>query len=49
MDPANNFWGLRGPVGQNFGAATRYHNFLSEFRGKTWLKLTKRPAAGDFF
>ena len=43
------FGGLRGPAGQNFGAAAAITTFLSEFRGKTGLKLIKRPAAGVFF
>ena len=43
------FGGLRGPAGQNFGAAAAITTFLSEFRGKTGLNLLKRPAAGDFF
>ena len=51
--------GLRGPAGQNFGAAACHHNFCKWIScktglkllnwAKTGLKLLKRPAAGDFF
>ena len=42
-------WGYAVPREKILVPQPTITSFLSEFRGKTRLKLLKRPAAGDFF